>query len=96
MSLEASFEGRPKSIEAEPVIPGPAFNISSLFLDLDAMLRQPECPDNLFIAKASRAESTTIWKSERSEIRKDFKKQAKEAKRLIRKKQNISKSRNVA
>lgn len=76
-----------------PVI---AFDVSKLFYNFSSVIGEPECAENLFIPKASRVESLTIWKTDRSEIRKDFKKQAKEAKRLVRRKQNISNPRLVA
>lgn len=46
--------------------------------------------NDLFMLHGSRMESVTIWKAGRSDIRKDFKKQAKAAKRYARKRHNVA------
>lgn len=78
----------------EPVVQklDPEFNPNSLFYDFSNLFSQ--LPNNistecLFMRQGSRLESVEVWKGSRSEIRKDFKKQAKAAKRLIRKKQSL-------
>lgn len=59
------------------------FSLEDLFFDFNTFLTSDQ--RHMLIPKASKLESMIVWKSNRSEIRKDFKKQSKEAKRSIRK-----------
>lgn len=62
--------------------------LSKLLFDYSHVFSQQD-PNDLFILHGSRMESVTIWKSGRSDIRKDFKKQAKAAKRYARKRHSV-------
>jgi hypothetical protein len=62
--------------------------LSELLFDFSQVFSLQD-PNDLFLLHGSRMESVTIWKAGRSDIRKDFKKQAKAAKRYARKRHNV-------
>jgi hypothetical protein len=63
-----------------------SFELKDLFFDFSTLLNNHSDVNCLFVPKGSKLESMTVWKGNRSEIRKDFKKQSKEAKRFLKKK----------
>lgn len=73
---------------SEPIIRS-EFDLHALLYDFTSILSQTPVQEDLFMCHGSKLESVALWKAGRSEIRKDFKKQAKTAKRQIRKKQTL-------
>lgn len=77
--------------DSTPSRPAAAFDLSRLFYSFADLFASPLSPEQLFCCRGSRLESVSVWRAGRSEIRKDFKKQAKAAKRQVRKKQSLGK-----
>lgn len=75
--------------EAPAKVPTEKVKLSKLLFNFSRVFERQD-PSDLFILQGSRMESVTIWKGSRSDIRKDFKKQAKAAKRYARKRHNVA------
>lgn len=75
--------------EAPAKVPVEKVKLSKLLFNFSPVFERQD-PSDLFILQGSRMESVTIWKGSRSDIRKDFKKQAKAAKRYARKRHNVA------
>lgn len=63
-----------------------AFDMNKLFMDFEQFYGHVKARSHLFTSVGPKAEGLLAWKQGRSDIRKDFKKQSKAAKRQLRKK----------
>ncbi len=79
-----------KSTNDSTVVRAQPYPLRKLMYDFSSLFNEPLDLNKMLIAASSKLESLTVWKANRSEIRQDFKKQAKAAKRQIRKKKVLT------